>query len=196
MSPLACPEISSGTDKAAPSQGGLFSGACSAPSSRDCVPGCTTDESNRSSAPVAAGAANSSVSSSSSTGENSRNSTILFEWEGVTSILNHRQDRNHDDEPIIYLKLENEKYTWANLAIAVLCNNKSFLSLLRNYSKTNYNLFETQDDWIELRKLFNEQCNQCGLSSGASVSSGEDGSYIPSENSDGSNDSNTTGSDE
>jgi hypothetical protein len=73
---------SNGTGKVAPSQEGLLnlptglqsnlpasSGAYSAPSSRDSVPGSTSDESNRSSATVAVAAANSSVSSSSGGGE-------------------------------------------------------------------------------------------------------------------------------
>jgi hypothetical protein len=99
--------------------------------------------------------------------------------------------------PVIKLMLENGKQTWANLAVAVLCNNERFLSLLHSYnSKAKCNLIEDQDGWMKLRKLFNEQCNQYGLSAGASASSGEDGSFIPSEGSYGSNDSDATGSDE
>jgi hypothetical protein len=44
-----------------------------------------------------------------------------------------------------------------------------------------------------LRDLFNEQCKKYGLLSEASVTLGEDGSFIPSVNSDGST---STGSDE
>jgi hypothetical protein len=111
----------------------------------------------------------------------------------VTSIRDHKQDRNENNEPIIDLQLANGEHCWEVLEIAILCENKRFLTLLRNYSKARDNLFETQDDWMTLRVRFNDQCNQYGLSSDASVTSGEDGSFIPSVNSDGSE---ATGSDE
>jgi hypothetical protein len=78
--------------KVAPSQGGPVSPptspvAFSALSTRDSVPGSTSEKSSRISG----------TGADASADENSRNNTIPIEREGVTSILSHRQDRNHDD---------------------------------------------------------------------------------------------------